>query len=57
MSRLPASRLEVRLLKRLPGFTLDVEWTAGEGVATLTVVSFAVVVLSERLAARTPRPA
>ena len=28
-------RLEVRLVKRLPGFTLDVEWTAGEGVAAL----------------------
>jgi molybdate transport system ATP-binding protein len=28
-------RLDVRLLKRLPGFTLDVEWTAGEGVAAL----------------------
>ena len=27
--------LEVRLVKRLPGFTLDVEWTAGEGVAAL----------------------
>ncbi|HEX9127346.1 MAG TPA: ATP-binding cassette domain-containing protein [Methylomirabilota bacterium] len=28
-------RLDVRLVKRLPGFTLDVEWTAGEGVAAL----------------------
>jgi molybdate transport system ATP-binding protein len=28
-------RLEVRLLKRLSGFTLDVEWRAGEGVAVL----------------------
>ena len=28
-------RLEVRLLRRLPGFTLDVEWRAGEGVAVL----------------------
>ena len=29
--RLPTNhRLEVRLVKRLPGFTLDVEWTAGE---------------------------
>jgi molybdate transport system ATP-binding protein len=28
-------RLEVRLVKRLPGFSLDVEWTAGEGVAAL----------------------
>jgi molybdate transport system ATP-binding protein len=34
--RLPTNhRLEVRLVKRLPGFTLDVEWTAGEGVAAL----------------------
>ena len=28
-------RLEVVLEKRLPGFTLDVEWTAGDGVAVL----------------------
>ncbi len=28
-------RLEVRLYKLLPGFTLDVEWTGGEGVAAL----------------------
>ena len=28
-------RLDVRLIKRLPGFSLDVEWTAGEGVAAL----------------------
>ena len=28
-------RLEVRLYRRLPGFTLDVEWTGGEGVAAL----------------------
>jgi len=28
-------RLEVRLLKRLPGFTLDVAWRAGDGVAVL----------------------
>jgi molybdate transport system ATP-binding protein len=28
-------RLDVRLVKRLPGFSLDVEWTAGEGVAAL----------------------
>jgi molybdate transport system ATP-binding protein len=34
--RLPTNhRLEVRLVKRLPEFTLDVEWTAGEGVAAL----------------------
>jgi molybdate transport system ATP-binding protein len=30
-----SSGLEVRLRKRLPGFTLDVEWRAGEGVAVL----------------------
>jgi molybdate transport system ATP-binding protein len=30
-----SDRLEVRVVKRLPGFTLDVEWTAGEGVAVL----------------------
>jgi molybdate transport system ATP-binding protein len=30
-----SARLEVRLVKRLPGFTLDVEWTAGGGVAAL----------------------
>ncbi len=29
------SRLEVRLRKRLPGFALDVAWTAGDGVAVL----------------------
>jgi molybdate transport system ATP-binding protein len=28
-------RLEVRLRKRLPAFTLDVEWTAGDGVVAL----------------------
>jgi molybdate transport system ATP-binding protein len=28
-------RLEVRLVKRLPGFTLDVEWSAGDDVAVL----------------------
>jgi molybdate transport system ATP-binding protein len=28
-------RLDVRLVKRLAGFSLDVEWTAGEGVAAL----------------------
>ena len=28
-------RLEVRLVKRMPGFTLDVEWSAGDGVAVL----------------------
>jgi molybdate transport system ATP-binding protein len=28
-------RLEVRIVKRLPGFTLDVAWTAGAGVAVL----------------------
>jgi molybdate transport system ATP-binding protein len=28
-------RLEVRLVKRMPGFTLDVRWTAGDGVAVL----------------------
>lgn len=28
-------RLDVRLVKRLPGFSLDVAWTAGEGVAAL----------------------
>ena len=29
------ARLEVSIIKRLPGFTLDVEWTAGDGVAAL----------------------
>jgi molybdate transport system ATP-binding protein len=29
------ARLEVSLLKRLPGFTLDVAWAAGDGVAVL----------------------
>ena len=29
------SRLEVALRKSLPGFTLDVEWSAGDGVAAL----------------------
>jgi molybdate transport system ATP-binding protein len=28
-------RLEVRVVKRLPGFTLDVAWSAGAGVAVL----------------------
>jgi len=28
-------RLEVRLVKRLPGFLLDVAWTAGDGVVAL----------------------
>ena len=28
-------RLDVRLVKRMPGFTLDVEWSAGDGVAVL----------------------
>jgi molybdate transport system ATP-binding protein len=28
-------RLEVRIIKRLPGFVLDVEWTAGDGVVAL----------------------
>ncbi|MGH7278194.1 MAG: ATP-binding cassette domain-containing protein, partial [Candidatus Rokuibacteriota bacterium] len=28
-------RLAVRIVKRLPGFTLDVAWTAGAGVAVL----------------------
>jgi molybdate transport system ATP-binding protein len=30
-----SERLEVRLEKRLPGFALDVEWGAGDGVAVL----------------------
>jgi molybdate transport system ATP-binding protein len=30
-----APRLDVRLVKQLPGFTLDVHWTAGDGVAVL----------------------
>ena len=30
-----SERLEVRVVKRLPGFTLDVAWTAGAGVAVL----------------------
>ena len=30
-----SARLEVRLVKRLPGFTLDVDWSAGGGVAAL----------------------
>ncbi len=30
-----SARLEVRLVKRLPGFTLDVDWSASGGVAAL----------------------
>jgi molybdate transport system ATP-binding protein len=30
-----SERLEVRVVRRLPGFTLDVAWTAGDGVAVL----------------------
>jgi molybdate transport system ATP-binding protein len=30
-----SQRLEVRLQKRLPGFALDIEWSAGDGVAVL----------------------
>ncbi|HTY80224.1 MAG TPA: ATP-binding cassette domain-containing protein [Candidatus Bathyarchaeia archaeon] len=30
-----SQQLDVRLVKRLPGFTLDVAWSAGEGVAAL----------------------
>jgi molybdate transport system ATP-binding protein len=30
-----SQRLEVRVVKRLPSFTLDVAWTAGDGVAVL----------------------
>jgi len=30
-----SERLEVRVVTRLPGFTLDVAWTAGDGVAVL----------------------
>ena len=30
-----SARLDVRIVKRLPGFTLDVAWTAGDGVAVL----------------------
>jgi len=30
-----SQQLDVRLVKRLPGFTLDVTWSAGEGVAAL----------------------
>ena len=30
-----APRLDVHLVKHLPGFTLDVRWTAGDGVAVL----------------------
>ena len=30
-----SERLEVRVVKRLPAFTLDVAWTAGAGVAVL----------------------
>jgi molybdate transport system ATP-binding protein len=30
-----SARLELHVVKRLPGFTLDVEWTAGDGVAVL----------------------
>jgi len=28
-------RFAVEITKRLPGFTLDVAWTAGDGVAVL----------------------
>jgi molybdate transport system ATP-binding protein len=30
-----SARLDVRIRKTLPGFTLDVEWSAGDGVAVL----------------------
>ena len=30
-----SARLDVRVISRLPGFTLDVAWTAGDGVAVL----------------------
>ncbi|HEV8586249.1 MAG TPA: ABC transporter ATP-binding protein [Methylomirabilota bacterium] len=30
-----SGRLDVHVVKRLPGFTLDVAWTAGDGVAVL----------------------
>ena len=30
-----SDRLDVRIVARLPGFTLDVAWTAGDGVAVL----------------------
>ena len=30
-----SDRLEIRIVARLAGFTLDVEWTAGDGVAVL----------------------
>jgi molybdate transport system ATP-binding protein len=30
-----SQELEVRLVKRMPGFMLDVQWSAGEGVAVL----------------------
>jgi ABC-type sulfate/molybdate transport systems ATPase subunit len=30
-----SARLDVRIVKRLPGFTLDVHWSAGDGVAVL----------------------
>ena len=30
-----SARLDVRMKKTLPGFTLDVEWSAGDGVAVL----------------------
>jgi molybdate transport system ATP-binding protein len=30
-----SNRLEVAIVKRLPGFTLDAAWTAGDGVAVL----------------------
>jgi molybdate transport system ATP-binding protein len=35
VSATPAPRLDVVLGKRLPGFALDVRWTAGDGVAVL----------------------
>jgi ABC-type molybdate transport system ATPase subunit len=30
-----SARIEVRLRKSLPGFALEVEWSAGDGVAVL----------------------
>jgi molybdate transport system ATP-binding protein len=30
-----SARLDVRIRKELPGFTLDVQWSAGDGVAVL----------------------
>jgi molybdate transport system ATP-binding protein len=51
-----SDRLQVTLVKRLPGFTLDVTWTAGDGVAVLFGPSGAGKSLTLQLLAGLLRP-